>query len=155
MTGAVLDGGTGHSQSGNIGQRIQIGSAGAITNPKPLLTRSLKAGIVPLTFGTQSVSLLELMAFPFNGKMVVGGNGFVLDAAPFFLSLFQFLWLQGQQPVLDWRKGQQNFWHPRPLSKILLSLCMTSPASQIEWTEGSLSEFLVLRLFKGITASPS
>ena len=32
----------------------------------------------------------------------------------FFLPLFQFLWLQGQEPVLDRRKGQQNFWRKPP-----------------------------------------
>ena len=77
VTRAILDGSTSHSQSGDVCQGIQISSAVAITKPKAHLPGSLKAGIVPLTFGTQRVSTLEAGTVPVNGKAVVRGDSFV------------------------------------------------------------------------------
>lgn len=63
----------------------------------------------------------------------------------FFLPLFQFLWLQGQQPVWDWRKGQQNFWRKPPWpSEVFPSLCMARPASQTGLPAGSFSGFVCI-----------
>ncbi|EJX03138.1 hypothetical protein EVA_08756 [gut metagenome] len=72
----------------------------------------------------------------------------------FFFPLFQFLWLQGQAPALDCRKGQQNFCRVRPWSVVFPSLCIAMPASQMGLPTGSFLGSFVPRLFKGITASP-
>ena len=48
-------------------------------------------------------------------------------------------------PVLDWRNGQQYFWRVRPLSVVLLSLCIASPAAQIGLPAGSALEAFVPR----------
>ncbi len=81
MAGVVSDSGTGHGQGSDVGQRIQIGGAAAVTNPEALLAGSLKAGVVSLAFGTQGICALEVRTFPVNGKTVVRGNRFVLGAA--------------------------------------------------------------------------
>lgn len=41
-----------------------------------------------------------------------------------------FCGYKGQTLVLDWRKGQRNFWRVRLLSVVLPSLCIASPAAQ-------------------------
>ena len=97
VTRTAPNGSTGHGQGRDMGQCIQISSAAAVANPKALLAGSFKTGIVALTFGTQSVSPLETVGIPVNGKTMV----LYLVQPLFFLPLFQFLWLQGQQPVLD------------------------------------------------------
>ena len=66
---------------------VEIGSTVAVMNPQPLLPGSLKAGVVTLTFGTESVSSLERKAVTINGKTVVIGNGDVLGAASVFLAV--------------------------------------------------------------------
>ena len=60
-------------------------------NPQPLLPGSLKAGVVTLTFGTESVSSLEGKAVTINGKAVVIWNGNVLGAAAVFLAVIPVL----------------------------------------------------------------
>ena len=59
---ARQDGGQGNSQSGDMGQRIEISRAGAVAHPQPLLTGSLEAGIVSLALGTQGIGSLEIEA---------------------------------------------------------------------------------------------
>ena len=65
-----------------MGQGIEVGGTAGIANPKALLAGGLKAGIVALTFGAQSVSPLKMKTFSVNRKTIVGGNGFVFGAAP-------------------------------------------------------------------------
>lgn len=87
MTRVVLDGCTGHGQGSDMGERIQIGGAVAVANPKTLLAGSLKAGIIAFTFSTQSISPLEAGTIPVNGKAVVRRNGFVFRTALIFLAV--------------------------------------------------------------------
>ncbi len=70
---------------------IKIGGTVAVMNPQSFLSRSLKAGVVTLTFGTESVSSLEGKAVAVNGKTVIIGNGNVLGAAPVFLAVVPVL----------------------------------------------------------------
>ena len=70
---------------------VKIGGTVAVMNPQPLLPGSLKAGVVTLTFGTESVSSLEGKAVTVNGKTVIIGNGNVLGAAPVFLAVVPVL----------------------------------------------------------------
>lgn len=64
-------------------------------NPQTLLAGSLKARIVTLTFGTESVSSLEGKAVTVNGKTVIIGNGNVLGTAPVFLAVVPVLVIAG------------------------------------------------------------
>ena len=137
-----------------MGYCVEISSTAAISNPEPFLTRCLKAGVITLTLCTQGIDTLKMQAFPVNGKSVVCWNGLIPGTAPVFFPLFQFLWLQGHAPVLDWRKGQQNFCRVRLLSVVLPSLCIASPASQIKLPAGR-ALLLELRFLRGIKASPS
>ena len=70
---------------------VKIGSTVAVMNPQTLLAGSLKAGVITLTFGTESVSSLEVKAATINGKTVVIGNGDVLGATPVFLAVVPVL----------------------------------------------------------------
>ncbi len=87
MTGTALDGGKGYGQGGDVGQRVKIGGAFAITDPKTFLPGSLKAGVVTFAFRAQSISSLESGAFPVNGESVVGRERFVFGTAPVFLAV--------------------------------------------------------------------
>ena len=53
---ARKDSGQCNSQSGNMSQRIQIGGAVGIADPKSFLTRCLKAGVIAFTFRTRGIS---------------------------------------------------------------------------------------------------
>ena len=74
---------------------IKIGGTVAVMNPQSFLSRSLKAGVVTLTFGTESISSLEGKAVTVNGKTVIIGNGNVLGAAPVFLAVVPVLVITG------------------------------------------------------------
>ena len=87
MMGSESDGGASHSQSGDVSERIQVGGAAGVTDPKALLTGSLKARIVALTFGTQGISPFKLRRFPVNGKTIIGRECFVFGAAPVLLAV--------------------------------------------------------------------
>ena len=152
---AGQNGGQSNSQGRDVSQCVEIRCTCAVARPQPFLTCGLEAGIVTLTLRLQGVSPLEIETAAVNGKSVVCWNGLILGAARFFLPLFQFLWLQEQTPVLDWRKGQQYFWRVRPLSVVLPSLCMARPASQTGLPAGSVLEAFVPRGLRGIKASPS
>ena len=78
---------------------VKIGGTVAVVNPQTLLPGSIKAGVVTLTFGTESVSSLvsslEGKAVTVNGKTVIIGNGNVLGAAPVFLAIVPVLVITG------------------------------------------------------------
>ena len=107
-----------------MSQYVEVRRAGDVAHPQPLLTCGFEVGIVALTLRPQGLSPFKIETAAVNGESVIVWNGLVFRAVPVFLPLFQFLWLQGQTPVLDWRKGQQNFWRVRPLSVVLPSLCI-------------------------------
>ena len=79
---AGQDSGEGDSQSGDMGQGIEIGRAGAAAHPQPLLAGGLEAGIVSLALGTQGIGSLEIEAAAVDGKPVVRGDGSVFGTAP-------------------------------------------------------------------------
>ena len=81
----MQNGGQRNSQSGDVGQRIEVRRACAIAHPQPFLTCGFEAGIVTLTLRPQGVSPLEIETAAVNGKPVVIGNGLVFRAAPVFL----------------------------------------------------------------------
>ena len=138
-----------------MGQCIEVRRACAVAHPQPFLTCGFEAGIVTLTLCPQGVSPFEIEAAAVNGKPVIVWNGLVFRAAPVFLAVIPVLWSQGQISRLDWRKGQQNFWRVRPLSVVLPSLCMASPAAQTGLPAESAFEAFVPRGLRGIKASPS
>ena len=88
---------------------VEIGNTVAVMNPKALLTGVLKAGVVTLTFGPESVSSLKGKTGAVNGKTVVIGNSDILGAAAVFLAIVPVLVVTGIGRRLDCRKGQQNF----------------------------------------------
>ena len=59
---AGQDSGQSNGQSGDMGQGIEIGRAGAAAYPQPLLAGGLEAGIVSLALGTQGIGSLEIEA---------------------------------------------------------------------------------------------
>ena len=59
MTGTGEDGGAGNGQGGDMSQRIQVGGAGGVTDPKALLPGRLKTRVVALAFGAQRIGALE------------------------------------------------------------------------------------------------
>ncbi len=71
MTGTGEDGGAGNGQGGDMSQRIQVGGAGGVTDPKALLPGRLKTRVVALAFGAQRIGALEMRAFPVNGEPIV------------------------------------------------------------------------------------
>ena len=151
----MQNGGQRNSQGRDMSQRIEVCRAGSIAHPQPFLTCGFEARIVTLALCTQGVCSLETEAATVNGKSVVIGNGFIFRAASVFLAVFPVFVVQGQTPVLDWRNGQQYFCRVRPLSVVLPSLCIASPAAQIGLPAGSVLEAFVLRGLRGIKASPS
>ena len=68
---AGQDSGQSNGQSGDMGQGIEIGRAGAAAHPQPLLAGGLEAGSVSLALGTQGIGSLKIEAVAVNGKPVV------------------------------------------------------------------------------------
>ena len=91
----MQNGGQRNSQSGDVGQRIEVRRACAIAHPQPFLTCGFEAGIVALALRPQSVCPLETEAAAVNGKSVIVWNGLVFRAAPVFLSIVPFLVVAG------------------------------------------------------------
>lgn len=151
----MQNGGQRNSQGGDVGQCVEVCRACAIAHPQPFLTCGFETRIVTFTLRPQGVSPFKVETAAVNGKPVIIGNGLVFCAAPVFLAVVPVLWLQGQTPVLDWRNGQQYFWRVRPLSVVLPSLCMASPAAQTGLPAESAFESFVPRGLRGINASPS
>lgn len=81
------DGGTSDRESRNVSNRVQIGGAVEVANPKTFLAGTLKAGIVTLALGSESVDTLEAETVAVNGKTVVVGNVLVLCTATVFLAV--------------------------------------------------------------------
>ena len=84
---ARQDSGPGNSESGDVGQRIEIGRAGAVAYPQPLLAGGLEMGVVSLALGTQGIGSLKIEAAAVNGKPVVHGDCLVFGTAPVLLSV--------------------------------------------------------------------
>ena len=74
MTGTGEDGGAGNGQGGDMSQRIQVGGAGGVTDPKALLPGRLKTRVVALAFGAQRIGALEMRAFPALRKILCKRN---------------------------------------------------------------------------------
>ena len=81
----MQNGGQRNRQGGDVGQRIEICRAGAVTHPQPFLSRRLKAGVVSFTLCTQGVCSLETEAAAVNGKPVIRGDDPVFNATPVLL----------------------------------------------------------------------
>ena len=84
MTLPGKDGSQRDPQRGDVGNRIEVGSAYGVAHPKAILTGSLKAGIVTLALCTKRVDTLKAETVPVNGKPVIVRNGLVFRAAPVF-----------------------------------------------------------------------
>ena len=91
----MQNGGQRNSQSGDVGQRIEVCRAVSVTHPQPFLTCGFEAGIVTLTLCTQGVCSLETEAAAVNGKSVVCWNGLILGAALVFLPIVPVLVVAG------------------------------------------------------------
>lgn len=89
------DSGQGNSQSGNMGDRVEIGGASAIADPEVFLARSLETGIISFALSTKGIGAFEGEAIPVDGKAVRGWNGFILGAAPVFLAVVPVLVIAG------------------------------------------------------------
>lgn len=102
---ARQDSGQGNSQSGDMGQRIEISRAGTVAHPQALLAGSLEAGIVSLALGTQGIDSLKIEAAAVNGKPVVRGDGLIFGAAPVLLSIVPILVAAGTGAALGVTEG--------------------------------------------------
>ena len=87
----MQNGGQRNSQSGDVGQRIEVRRACAVTHPQPFLNCGFEAGIVSFALCTQGVSPFKIETAAANGKPVVIGNGPVFRAAPVFLAVVPIL----------------------------------------------------------------
>lgn len=103
------DSGQGNSQSGNMGDGVEIGSTGAVADPEAFLAGSLKAGIVSLTLGTKGIGTLEGETIPVNGEAVRGRNGFILGTAPVFLAVVPVLMIAGTLRGFGLTEGTAEF----------------------------------------------
>ena len=79
----------------DVGQRIEVCCAGAVTHPQPFLTCGFETGIVTFTLCPQGVSPFKVEAAAVNGKSVVCWNGLILGAAPVFLPVIPVLVVAG------------------------------------------------------------
>ena len=83
----MQNGGQRNSQGGDVGQRIEVCRACAVTHPQAFLICGFEAGIVTLTLCPQGVCPFKVETAAVNGKSVVIGNGFIFRAAPVFLAV--------------------------------------------------------------------
>ena len=81
----MQNGGQCNSQSGDMGQCIEVRHACAVTHPQPFLTCGFETGIVTLTLRPQGVSPFKIETAAVNGKSVIVWNGLVFRAAPVLL----------------------------------------------------------------------
>ena len=82
MTLPGKDGSQRDRQRGDVGNRIEVGSAYGVAHPKTFLTGSLKAGIVTLALCTKCIDTTKTETVPVNGKPVIVRNGLVFRATP-------------------------------------------------------------------------
>ena len=106
---AGQDSGEGDSQSGDMGQGIEIGRAGAAAHPQPLLAGGLEAGIVSLALGTQGIGSLEIEAAAVDGKPVVRGDGSVFGTAPVLPAIVPVFVVTGTSAVFRLPEGTAEF----------------------------------------------
>lgn len=95
-----------------------------------------KAGIVTLTLWAENVDPLEVQTVAVNGKAVIAKNGLVFRTTSVFLAFVPVLWLQGHCPVLDWRKGQQNFGRRSPWPSAVISIFVHGKTSLTDGMAG-------------------
>ena len=105
VTGTGEDGGAGNGQGGDMSQRIQVGGAGGVTDPKALLPGRLKTRVVALAFGAQRIGALEMRAFPVNGEPIVIWDRLVFCAASVFLAIVPVFVVGGTFAVSGLAKG--------------------------------------------------
>ena len=87
----MQNGGQRNSQSGDMGQRIEVRHACAVTRPQPFLTCGFEVGIVTLTLRPQGVSPFKIETAAVNGKPVIVWNDLVFRAAPVLLAVVPIL----------------------------------------------------------------
>ena len=92
-----------------MGQGIQIGGAGCVTNPKTFLAGSLKTGVVAFTFGAQSISALEAGGLPVNGKPVGIRDRFVFGTTSVFLAVVPIFVVTGTAGGLGFAERATEF----------------------------------------------
>ncbi len=90
MTRRYEDSGTGNGKGGNVGNGVEVGSAGGVTNPKPLLAGRFETGVIAFAFGAQGVDAFETQTVSVDGKAVIRRNGFVLDTTLVFSAIIPF-----------------------------------------------------------------
>lgn len=103
------DSGQGNSQSGNMGDGVEIGGTGTVADPETFLAGSLETGIVSLTLGAKSIGAFEGKTIPVNGEAVRGRNGFVLGTAPVFLAVVPVLMIAGTLRGFGLTEGTAEF----------------------------------------------
>ena len=87
----MQNGGQCNSQSGDMGQCIEVRHACAVTHPQPFLTCGFETGIVTLTLRPQGVSPFKIETAAVNGKPVIVWNDLVFRAAPVLLAVVPIL----------------------------------------------------------------
>ena len=120
-----------------MSQCVEVRRACAVAHPQPFLTCGFEAGIVTLTLRPQGVSPLEIETAAVNEKSVIVWNGLVSRAAPVLLAVVPVFVVTRANTGFGLRKGKQYFWRVRPLSVVLPSLGIASPASQTGLPAGS------------------
>ena len=126
------DSGQSNGQSGDMGQGIEIGRAGAAAHPQPLLAGGLEAGIVSLALGTQGIGSLEIEAVAVNGKPVVQGGGSVFGTAPVLPAIVPVFVVTGTSAVLGLPEGTAEFLAGAPVV-CCFSILVHGEASVTDW----------------------
>ena len=155
VRGSGQESGTGNGQGGDMSQRVQVGGAVSVTDPKLFLLGCLKTRVVTFAFGMQLIGALKTRTTSVNGEPVVIWDRLVFCAASVFLAIVPVFVVTGTGVEFRVPKRTTKLLAQVPLTiGCFPSLWMARPASQMGLPEGSFSGSLVLLLFSGITASP-
>ena len=87
MTVPGKNGSQGNCKRGDVRNRIEIGGADAVADPKALLPGGFEAGIVTLALCMKRIDAFETEAVPVNRKPVIIRDSLVFGAAPVFLAV--------------------------------------------------------------------
>ena len=111
----MQNGGQRNRQGGDMGQRIEVCRACAVTHPQPFLSRRLKAGVVSFTLCTQGVCPLETEAAAVNGKSVIRGDDPVFNATPVLLPVIPVFVVTRANIGLGLAEGAAEFLPGTPI----------------------------------------
>ena len=148
------NGGQRNSQSGDMGQCIEVRHACAVTHPQPFLTCGFETGIVTLTLRPQGVSPFKIETAAVNGKSVIVWNGLVFRAAPVLLAVVPILVAARANTSLRLAERAAVFLPGTPIVG-RFAVLVHSQSSITDQVTCRKSFALGIAFFEGVKASPS